>query len=73
MVYLILHSGRVPDTTIYLSPTTATEATDTGTSSAVGSGGHKGPSTSNGKEELSTLITFLSTAGHFTYLQVTLA
>jgi len=52
---------------------TAAEATNTGTSSAVGSGGHKGPSTSSGKEELSMLITFISTVGHFAYLQVTLA
>ena len=59
--------------TIYLSPTTATGATNTGTSSAVGSGDHESPSTSSGKEELSTLITVLSTAGHFTYLQLTLA
>lgn len=41
--------------TIYLSPVIATEATDTGTSSTVGSGGHKGPSTSSRKEELSTI------------------
>jgi len=58
---------------IYLSPTTATEPTNTGTSSAVGSGDHEGPSTSSGKEELSTLITFLSTSGKFADLQVTLA